>query len=140
MFTASQLTVYTAEDLVAEHGERVPAYPDTQRDFRAAAILLIDEDHPAVRPKLDRLSEDVSWFSEDSHGGGSLPDGRRLYNFFGATGERATIKMDDLLRYNTRIPVRAVEGRPPSGTPSRKVQAIKPSICAATLRASAPRS
>ena len=115
MFTASQLTVYTAEDLVAEHGERVPAYSDTQRNFRAAAILLIDEAHPAVRPKLDTLSEDVSWFSEDGHGGGSLPDGRRLYNFFGATRGRATIEMDGLLRYNTRIPVRAVEGEPPSG-------------------------
>lgn len=117
MFTASQLTVYTAEDLVAEHGERVPAYPDTHRNFRAAAILLIDEAHPAVRPKLDTLSEDVSWFSEDGHGGGSLPDGRRLYNFFGATGGRATIEMDDLLRYNTRIPVRAMEGQAPSEPP-----------------------
>ncbi len=118
IFTASRLTVYTAEDLVAEYGERVPAYPNTQRNFRAAAILLIDEDHPAVRRNLDRLSEDVSWFSEDSHGGGSLPDGRRLYNFFGATGGRATIGMDDLLRYNTGIPVRAIDGQPSSGPPS----------------------
>lgn len=109
IFTASQLTVYTAADLVAEHGERVPAYPDTQRNFRAAAILLIDEDHPAVRPKLDRLSEDVSWFSEDGHGGGTLPDGRRLYNFFGATSGRATIEMDDLLQYNGRTPVVGME-------------------------------
>ena len=118
MFTARQLRVYTAEDLVAEHGERVPAYPDTQRKFRAAAILLIDEDHPAVSPKLETLSEDVSWFSEVNHGGGSLPDGRRLYNFLGATRGRAMIEMGDLLRYNTRIPVRAVDGQPPSGVPT----------------------
>ena len=117
IFTASRLTIYTARDLVDEHGERVPAYPHTQRDFRAAAILLIDEDHPAVRPKLDTLSEDVSWFSEDSHGGGSLPDGRRLYNFFGATRGRARIEMDDLLRFNTRTPVRAMDGRPSPGSP-----------------------
>ena len=112
IFTASQLTVHTAEDLVAEHGERVPAYPHAQREFRAAAILLIDEDHPAVRSKLDRLSEDVSWFSENS------PGGLSLYNFFGATGGRATIGMDDLLRYNTGIPVRAIDGQPSSGPPS----------------------
>ena len=89
IFSASQLTIYTAEDLVVEHGERVPAYPHAQRNFRAAAILLIDEDHPAVKSKLDTLSEDVSWFSEDSEeslGGHRLPDGRCLYNFFGATG------------------------------------------------------
>ncbi len=118
IFTACGLTIYTAEDLVAEHGERVSAYPATQRNFRAAAILLIDESHPAVRPKLDRLSEDVSWFSEDSHGGGSLPDGRRLYNFSGATGGRATIEMDDLPRYNTRIPLRTMDGQPSSEPPS----------------------
>ncbi len=112
IFTASQLTIYTAEDLVAEHGERVPAYPHAQRDFRAAAILLIDEDHPAVSRKLATLSEDVSWFSEDT------PGGRSLYNFFGATGGRAMIEMDDLLRYNTRIPVRAIDGQPSSGSPS----------------------
>ena len=114
IFTANQLTIHTAEDLVAEHGERVPAYPHAQREFRAAAILLIDEDHPAVSRKLDRLSEDVSWFSEDS------PGGRSLYNFFGATGGRATIEMDDLLRYNTRIPVSGTNGQLSSEPPSRR--------------------
>lgn len=118
IFTASQLRIYTAEDLVAEHGERVPAYPDTQRSFRAATILLIDEDHPATRLKLDTLSEDVSWFSDVSHGGGSLPDGRRLYNFFGATGGRAMIEMDDLLRYNTRTPVAEIDAQVSSEPPS----------------------
>ena len=117
IFTASQLTIYTAEDLVAEHGERVPAYPHAQRNFRAAAILLIDEDHPAVRSKLDTLSEDVSWFSEDS------PGGRSLYNFFGATGGRATIEMDDLHRYNTRIPVIGIDGQLSSEPPSRRPEA-----------------
>ena len=68
IFTASELTIYTAEDLVAEHGERVPAYQQAQRDFRAAAILLIDQDHPAVGRRLDRLSEHVSWFSHKGFG------------------------------------------------------------------------
>ena len=118
IFTAGQLRIYTAEDLVAEHGERVPAYPHSQRNFRAAAILLIDEDHPAVRRKLHRLSEDVSWFSEDGPGGLSLPDGRRVYNFFGATGGRAMIEMDDLLRFNTRIPVAGIHAQVSSASPS----------------------
>ena len=118
IFTASRLTIQPAEDLVAEHGERVPAYPHAQREFRAAAILLIDEDHPAVRSKLDRLSEDVSWFSENSPGGRSLPDGHGLYNFFGATGGRATIGMGDLQRYNTRIPVIGIDGQLSSKAPS----------------------
>ena len=111
IFTASELTIYTAEDLVAEHGDRVPAYQQAQRDFRAAAILLIDQDHPAVGRRLDRLSEDVSWFS---HKGFGIYVG---HNFYQATRGRATITMDGLSQFNSRIPVVAKKGglssRPP---------------------------
>ena len=111
IFTASEPTIYTAEDLVAEHGERVPAYQQAQRDMRAAAILLIDQDHPAVGRRLDRLSEHVSWFS---------PKGFGIYaghNFYQATRGRATITMDGLSQFNSRIPVLAKKGRLSSKLP-----------------------
>ena len=111
LFTASELTIYAAEDLVAEHGDRVPAYPQAQRDFRAAAILLIDQDHPAVGRRLDRLSEDVSWFS---HKGFGIYAG---HNFYQATRGRATITMDGLSQFNSRIPVVAKKGRLSSKPP-----------------------
>ena len=111
IFTASELTIYSAEDLVAEHGDRVPAYQQAQRDFRAAAILLIDQDHPAVGRRLDRLSEDVSWFS---HKGFGIYAG---HNFYQATRGRATITMDGLSQFNSRIPVVAKKGRLSSKPP-----------------------
>ncbi len=90
IFTASNIKTYTIEDIIAEHGPRVPDHTQAQHDFRAAAILLIDEDHPATRQGLNIVSEHVSWFS---HPGG---DSHRLYNFHEATGGRGTITMDGL--------------------------------------------
>ena len=44
-------------------GLRVPNASQAQRDFRAAVILLIDENHPAYRGQLESVSDYVSWFS-----------------------------------------------------------------------------
>ena len=112
IFTASKLTVYTKDDLVAEYGLRDPAYPTAQRDFRAAAILLIDEDNPAVGRILDRVSEHVSWFS--------LPGFSPIIgnNFYEATRGRAKITMDGLPQFNSRNPVMVIEGHPLSDGPA----------------------
>ena len=65
----------------------------SQRDFRAAAILLIDEDHPAVKWQLDKLNGDVTLFS---HAGADEMD---MHNFYEATGGRATITFDGLSEF-----------------------------------------
>ena len=91
VFTASSIKTYTIEDIIAEHGSRVPDHSQSQRDFRAAAILLIDKNHPAVRGKLQTVSETVSWFSYAGN-----DEINQSYNFYEATGGRATMKMDDL--------------------------------------------
>ena len=91
MFAASIVRTYTIEDIIAEHGERVPSYLQSQRDFRAAAILLVDEDHPLIRWQLDKVSSDIASFSYQ--GADEYPD---TYNFYEATGERATITLDGL--------------------------------------------
>ena len=108
IFTASKLTVYTTHDLIAEHGPRDPAYPDTQRDFRAAAILLIDEDNPGVGRFLDELSEHVAWFSLAGFGHFV---GK---NFYEATRGRATVTMNGLSEITSRRSVATITGRPSS--------------------------
>ena len=96
IFTASRVRTYTIEDIIAEHGPRVPDHSQAQKDFRAAVILLISEDYPAVRQTLERLSDDVSWLS---HAG---EDEAEQYNFYEATGGRGTITMDGLSQLKSR--------------------------------------
>ena len=90
IFTASRFKTYTVEDIIAEHGPRIPDHSQAQKDFRAAAILLIDEDHPATKEVLETVSRNVSWFS---HAGSDEFD---QHNFYEATGGRGTITMDGL--------------------------------------------
>ena len=63
LFTASRIRTLTIEDIVAEHGQRIPAVDQSQRKFRAALILLVNEKHPADLRVLEKLSEEVSWVS-----------------------------------------------------------------------------
>ena len=94
IFTASKVRTYTIEDIIAEHGERIPNSSQSQREFRAAAILLIDKDHPLVKWQLDAISADIAAFS---YAGGDEND--ETYNFYEATGGRATITMDGLSQF-----------------------------------------
>ncbi|MDE2998755.1 MAG: leucine-rich repeat domain-containing protein [Gemmatimonadota bacterium] len=92
-FTASRVRTYTIEDIITEHGRRVPDHRQSQKAFRAAVILLVSEDYPAVRQSLEALSSDATLFS---HAGEDQFDD--WYNFYEATGGRATIAMDGLSR------------------------------------------
>ena len=89
-FTASEIKEYTIDDVIAAHGKRIPEAAHAQRDFRAATILLIDEDNPASADILELLSGHVASFSHQ----GIAEDGK--VNFYEATGGRATIVMDGL--------------------------------------------
>ena len=110
IFTASRIKTYTIDDIIAEHGPRVPDASQAQKDFRAAVILLISEDYPAIRHILERLSGDVSWLSHTGE------DEVEQFNFYEATGGRATIKMDGLSQVQRRVGTK--KAVPPSfGTP-----------------------
>ena len=93
MFTASQIRTYTIEEIIAEHGARVPDVSQSQKEFRGAVILLVDENHPATQEALQTLSEDVSWFSHPGD------DETYRFNFYEATGGRGTITMDGLSKF-----------------------------------------
>ncbi len=90
LFTASRVKTYTIEDLISKHGKRIPDYTRSQRDFQAAVILLIDEDNPLTKGRLDKVSSDIAQFS---HAG---TDEFNAYNFYEATGGRATIAIGGL--------------------------------------------
>ena len=49
VFTATEIKKYTIDDVIAEHGRRIPGASQAQREFRAAAILLMDNNYPATR-------------------------------------------------------------------------------------------
>ena len=93
IFTASQVSTWSIERIVAEHGARIPNSRQSQKDFRAAFILLIDSKRPAQQGTLDDLSAEVQEFT---HAG---PDDDYSFNFWEATGGRATLTMDGLSAY-----------------------------------------
>ena len=100
IFTATRVKIYTVEDIIVEHGLRIPDHSEAQHGFRAAVILLIDEHHPATKSILESVSSHVSWFS---HPSASETDG--LYNFYEATGGRGTITMNGLSQFlKSQIP------------------------------------
>ena len=94
VFAASEIKRYTIDDVIAAHGRRIPEASESQRQFRAAAILLIDEAHPTVDTDLlDLVSAAVAWFS---HPGVLESSEYWSENFYESTGGRATLIMDGL--------------------------------------------
>ena len=91
-FTASDVRDYSIEDIVAEHGRRVPNSSTAQRHFRAMVVLLMNDGSISVM-QAEQLSEQVSAFSHPGD------DDEYLYNYYEATGGRGTIAMDGLSRF-----------------------------------------
>ena len=91
IFTATSIRTYTIADIVADHGARIPNFADAQKDFRAAVIFLIDEEQAGTRARLDAVSDAASWFSRASE-----DKNNQTYNFYEATGGRATITLGGL--------------------------------------------
>ena len=107
VFTAD-FEIYTIEDIRAEHGARIPDHNNSQKHYRAAVILLIDEDHPATLEIKQQVSEQVNQFSYQG------TDKSDMFNYYEATGGRSTITMGDLSGYRKEMPTRAPSNRPAS--------------------------
>ena len=93
IFTASQVSTWSIDRIVVAHGARLPASSQSQKHFRAALILLVDQQHPALQGILDRLSAEVQQFTHTGN------DSELSFNFWEATGGRATLTMDGLSAY-----------------------------------------
>ncbi|MDE0480855.1 MAG: putative Ig domain-containing protein [Gammaproteobacteria bacterium] len=113
VFTGTQLTM-TMEDLIARHGERVPSWEESQKDFRAAAVLIYNEAEPPSYDRLATLSADIVEFS------GTEPEPEHESNFHRATRGLGTIKMDglaDLIRQSAPASRPAAPLPPSYGAP-----------------------
>ena len=100
VFTASGFETYTIDDIIAEHGPRVPDSSQAQKDFRAAVVLQVSTDYPATPLTLDTLSYDVSWFSHPGERDHKSNQEKYQYaNFYQYTGGRGTITMDGLSEF-----------------------------------------
>ena len=92
IFTASKVSTWSIERIVVEHGARIPDSSQSQRHFRAALVLAVDPLHPPRQSTLDELSAAVQRFT---HAGSDDYN----FNFWEATGGRATLTMDGLSAY-----------------------------------------
>ena len=90
VFTASDTEMWSIERVIEENGTRTPSWLDSQKTFRAATMLIVDD--PARSQDIAReLSEALRVFSVPG------PDGDPgSYNFWEATGGRATLATDRL--------------------------------------------
>ncbi|WP_425235778.1 hypothetical protein [Ulvibacterium sp.] len=90
-FTADAITTLTNADLIAQHGERIPSVQNSQKSFKALAVIIsptkISED------EIDTISRHLENFARQG-----TPDGYwgNTYNFWMATGERASLDIQVL--------------------------------------------
>ena len=90
IFTASDIETLSIQQIVEEYGARTPNWMNSQKNFRAATMLIVD-DLSSASGKARALSE---FLRQYSYAGSDGDDGS--YNFWEATGGRATLKTDDL--------------------------------------------
>ncbi|SNZ02036.1 hypothetical protein [Flagellimonas pacifica] len=87
-FTADRIITVTSEDLVAEHGERIPSVQDSQKEFKALTVIISTS--KLAQEKIDSINKDLENFARkgepDSYWGNT-------YNFWKATGEKASIEI-----------------------------------------------
>ena len=92
-FSADSLTTYTIDQIVGaplNKGEREPGVDKSQKKFRVLAIMLTTS--PLTPKEWDDFTSQIKQFSF------SGKDSSRLYNFWEATGGRASLDMGDLHR------------------------------------------
>ena len=94
IFTVKEFKPLSIDYVIERHGPRVPGFESSQKEFRAALILLIDEEHPATTEVLTALSNDLERFSR---AGPDDDDG--YFNFYEATLGRARMLMGGLSEF-----------------------------------------
>ncbi|HEV7732632.1 MAG TPA: hypothetical protein VGR62_10745 [Candidatus Binatia bacterium] len=88
IFRADRIRTVTMADILAEHGPRIPDVTTSQKAFRTLVVVLARE---ALGPeRLALYDDDIRAFSTAGD------DGTYLFNFWEATGGRASMQMDGL--------------------------------------------
>ncbi len=89
VFYATEVKTYTIDDIIATQGERVPNVVASQKKFRILTVIVTDR--PVNKSEWEIVNSDIEWFTKQDDDGNN-----DLFNFWEATGGRATIKMDGL--------------------------------------------
>ena len=90
IFTAENVNTWTIDEIVSENGERNPPMAE-RRHQRAAAILLVDDDHLPSVAVLQTVSEHANWIGEQGDNGTAGQD-----NYYEATGGRGSLTLAGL--------------------------------------------
>lgn len=85
-FTADNITTMTAADLITQHGARVPSEQNSQKSFKGITIVLSTS--KLSEEKITSINSDLDNFAKNG-----TPDWGGFFNFWQATGERATIEI-----------------------------------------------
>jgi hypothetical protein len=91
-FTADSIQTLTIQNIVAQEGLRFPTPATSQKSYRGITVVLTP--NPITQAELDQFDTDVELFSRVGSDGDPTN-----YNFWEATGGRATIQLDGLLQY-----------------------------------------
>ena len=94
VFAATDVEEWPVERIIEEHGMRTPTVADSQKAFRGAFVLVTDRENPPEQEVLEELSALVRGFS---HPAADADD--ETFNFFEATGGRATLATGELTRW-----------------------------------------
>ena len=92
IFTASDVETWSIQRIVAAHGPRSPSWTESPKSFRAAVMLIVDDPASALGT-AEELSSALRAFTRR---GGDGDHGS--YNFWEATGGRATLDVDSARR------------------------------------------
>ncbi len=96
-FSADEIVTYTPQDLIEQHGERVPSYANAQKTFNGLAIVLSVS---AISQEIaDRLNEDLENFSRAANPDDSWSS---INNFWEATQGKGTMNIQ-VLDENVRL-------------------------------------
>ena len=121
VFTASSISTYSINTLLTKNGARNPDHTTSQKNFNVAHVILVKQ--PLTNSAWMRYDRDVELFSRtasDNDGG---------YNFWEATGGRASLAMSGLLNAlatPTPAPTATPTATPPPATPTPTATPIEP--------------
>jgi len=90
IFQADSIQTLSIQDIIFANGARTPSAESSQKAFRGLVAILTPNTSPVSQAILDQMDTDVESFSRPGD------DGTTLFNFFEATGGRATLQLDQL--------------------------------------------
>jgi len=84
-FTADAIETYTVQDLITEHGNRIPSAADSQKAFKALTVVISTES--ISQEKMNEVSSNLDNFAREGSPDASWGS---LKNFWLATQGKAT--------------------------------------------------